>query len=242
MEFTWRVTDTSHLTIGAARGFKPGGFNLNSLSSQDFKKCAQFAIDFGIPCPLLQFNEETVWQYQALSKNQLFDDTLDLNLTLFWTRYSNYQACQITSNGFLCTSGGDALLRGVEIETKWEPITGLRVNANFDFLDTSVDKFKIIDPTIRIDDEQNRFALELDVSGNQLPRSPKFAVNTGIQYEFELGPYGFLTPRAQFPGRTRRTSGSSTRSTRTTSTSGRTSSSPGAARTTAGAWRRRSTT
>jgi iron complex outermembrane receptor protein len=196
MEFTWRVTDTSHLTIGAARGFKPGGFNLNSLSNLDFRACAAFFNEFGIVCPLLQFNEETVWQYQLLSKNVLFDDTLDLNLTLFWTRYSNYQACQITANGFLCNSGGDALLRGVEVETKWEPITGLRINANFDYLDTSVDKFRIIDPTQR--PGTPGFAKEVDISGNRLPRSPPFAVNTGIQYEFELGRYGFLTPRAQF--------------------------------------------
>ncbi len=195
-EFTWRVTDTNHVTVGATRGFKAGGFNLGSLTNAQITACnLQESLGQGT-CPELQFNEETVWQYQLLSKNSLFDDTAEANVTLFWTRYQNYQTCQITTLGFLCNSGGQALLRGVEFEARWQPVTGLRVDGNFHYLDTSVNNFRVIDPTKRPGDPLNEFPI--DVNGNRLPRSPLFAVNTGIQYEFELGPYGYLTPRAQY--------------------------------------------
>jgi iron complex outermembrane receptor protein len=43
-----------------------------------------------------------------------------------------------------------------------------------------------------------------DVTGNEQPKAPSYAGSLGIQYEFDLGPRGFLIPRiqSQFQGRT----------------------------------------
>jgi iron complex outermembrane receptor protein len=174
VEFTWNITDTSHVTVGATRGFKPGGFNLTLEAADAAARERAGELDPAQRAVKASFDAETVWQYQIASKNQLFDEELTLNLTLFWTKYDDYQACQV--------------------ESTWTPLSGLQINANFNFLDTELKKFEIADPTRR----GNQTLIKRDVAGNSLPRSPRFSVNTGIQYEIELGEFGFLTPRFQF--------------------------------------------
>lgn len=42
------------------------------------------------------------------------------------------------------------------------------------------------------------FGVPTDISGNELPTSPKWTVSVGAQYDFELGPDWTLTPRADY--------------------------------------------
>lgn len=203
--FEWQVTDDSSLGFSITRGFKAGGFPIvvtDSVSANTVQK----------------YDSEFVMEYEATSKNELFDGRLRLNVTGFWMEYDPFQICQFNGPRFFCRSDGSSTIRGVEIEWRANPIEALTLNGHFNFLDSRINDFQIQDPTVR---ECTGFATtcpsiitppqpnqtgapQIDVSGNKQPKAPSYAGSFGIQYEFDLEALGFLTPRVQtqFQGKT----------------------------------------
>lgn len=197
----WNVTDDHSLSVSATRGFKLGGFSLPPL---DPRGGFRTGLD-----PVTQYAAERVWSYEFLSKNTFNDGELTLDLSLFWVDYSAYQACLISAEGFQCNVG-DAATRGIELEGRWQATPGLRFDAVFNFLDSRVENLRLVDPTERVTTEDGApnplFEEEIDVSGNQLTKAPKFSLTLGGQYDFDLANYGFfgyLTPRFQYRFQTR---------------------------------------
>lgn len=195
-EILWQFSDTNNLSFGVTKGFKPGGFVLGTDAAGGIRRECGDKPAFSCASRVSAFSPERVYQYQITSKNELFDESLTLNLTGFWTSYSSYQSCQIRAEAFECVGGGKAQLRGFEVEGSWRPyqVPGLSINGNFNFLHTRLEQFVLKDPT----DPGNEKLRFRDLRGNTLPRSPRFAVNVGIQYDIDLGKYGILTPRAQY--------------------------------------------
>ena len=65
-------------------------------------------------------------------KSTLLDRTLLLNANLFWTEVHGYQANAYdegTRTSYL-TNAGSVRSRGLEVETTWQPVRGLTLNAN----------------------------------------------------------------------------------------------------------------
>lgn len=195
-EILWQLLDTSSLSFGVTKGFKPGGFTLGLSALNDVRgecdvrpgpDCVKRAVSFG---------SERVYQYQITSKNQLFDESLTLDLVLYWTAYSSYQSCQIRAEAFECVGGGKTQMRGVEMESLWRPYQapGLAFNVTMNILDTRIETFRIKDPT---DPGLDQLRFE-DISGNRMPRSPLFKAAVGAQYDIDLGNYGVVTPRVNF--------------------------------------------
>lgn len=195
-EILWQIADTSQLTFGATKGFKPGGFVLGAGAAGQIQQICGLNPTSDCASAVVSFDPETVYQYQITSKNQLFDESLKLDINLFWTAYDSYQSCQVRAEAFECVGGGKAQLRGVEVESTWTPyeIQGLAFNLNFNFLDTRIERFLIKDPTDPLND---KFFFR-DIRGNRLPRSPLVKVALGTQYDFDLGHYGIVTPRFDF--------------------------------------------
>lgn len=207
----WQVTPDSTLGFSATRGWKAGGFPLGAEENLN--------PDLQDPYP-----PEKVWEFELTSKNEFFDGLLRFNTTLFWTEYDPFQICQFSGPVFFCRGDGGATIRGIEVEFLANPIDGLQLNGFFNVLDTRVNDYQIIDPTIRSCSERASLdqierceagdpntpplapspPLPTDVSGNQLPKAPKWAGSFGAQYTIDMGRFGFLTPRAQtqFQGRT----------------------------------------
>jgi iron complex outermembrane receptor protein len=196
----WQVSDTSSLGFSATRGFKSGGFPLGVEENLT---------------PDLQdsYNSEKVWSYELTSKNVLFDGLLTLNLTGFWTEYDPFQICQFSGPLFFCRSDGSATIRGIEIEFFADPIEGLQINGFFNYLDSRVNDFQIIDPSERecpvnnpncVNPQPSAIPTPTDVSGNELPKAPEWQGALGIQYTLDMGRFGFLTPRfqTQYSGKT----------------------------------------
>lgn len=199
--FEWQMTDTATLGFNVTRGFKAGGFPL--------------VVDASNALANVTYDSEFTMEYEVSLKQEIFDGRLRLNTTLFWTEYDPFQICQIAGPIFFCRSDGNATLRGLEVEATATPIDGLQLNGFFNLLDARVNDFQIVDPTIRLcngtdpvtgvcysyDSGQQR---PVDVSGNYLPRAPAWAGSIGVQYEFDVGRWGFVTPRfqTQFQGDT----------------------------------------
>lgn len=205
--FDWQVTQDSTFGFSATRGFKAGGFPLGAEENLN--------PDLQDPYP-----SEKVWNFELTSKNELFDGLLRFNTSLFWTEYEPFQICQFSGPIFFCRADGNATIRGIEIEFTATPIDGLQINGHFNYLDSRINEFQILDPTNRscagvpglcpgVPPDGNPPTPDLppvatDVSGNSLPKAPDWAGSFGIQYTVDLGGWGFLTPRfqTQYQGRT----------------------------------------
>jgi iron complex outermembrane receptor protein len=195
--FEWQASDANTLGFSVTRGFKSGGFPL--------------AVSQRLNAELNQaYDSEFVTEFELSSKNEFFDGLFRANLTAFWTEYDPFQICQFNGPVFLCRSDGSATIRGGEFEWRLFPLEGLQLNGHFNYTNTRVNKFQIVDPTVR---ECRGFGGDcpsqgnppqspsqprlVDVSGNELPKAPRWAGSFGIQYDLDLGGYGIFTPRVQ---------------------------------------------
>lgn len=196
LQFQWQWSDGSHVSLGATKGSKAGGFPLGVL-------CSGL-----VDCP--SYASEELWQYQFISKNDFFDERLRLNLTLFWTDYDPYQVCFGSGLESRCNTGGSATTRGVEVEIMAYPVPELALNLNFNLLDARIDDFRIVDPFhpryflgVRPATRNPLFGFAQDLSGNTMNKAPRYNLSLGAQYDVHartvgLPDWGTITPRIQY--------------------------------------------
>lgn len=136
LNFDWKpdfsFTDDSLLYFSYARGYKAGGVN-PACSPSIFS------------CPAPTFEPEFVDAYELGSKNTLMGGAMVLNLTGFMYDYIGYQVSKIVNRASV-NENIDAKIAGLELETVWSPMDGLRLNANIGYLKTEIaDGAKSID-------------------------------------------------------------------------------------------------
>ena len=107
-----------------SRGYKGGGINPPQPADNTS----------GVP---QTFDPEFVDSYEIGTKNTLADGSLQLNATGFLYNYEGYQISAIV-NRTSANFNVDAEIKGVEIETVWNPASTLVLNANLGFLDAQV--------------------------------------------------------------------------------------------------------
>jgi outer membrane receptor protein involved in Fe transport len=83
------------------------------------------------------FDPEFVNSFEVGLKNTLFGGSMLLNGTLFHYDYEGYQVSRIVNRSSV-NENIDATVRGLEIESVWEPITGLRFNGTLGWLETEI--------------------------------------------------------------------------------------------------------
>jgi outer membrane receptor protein involved in Fe transport len=113
-----------------SRGYKPGGLN---------PPCSA-----AIACPAETFDPEFVKAYELGAKNALLDGSLILNLSAFHYDYSGYQISKIVNRNSV-NENIDAKIKGLEVESIWEPVRNLRFNATFGLLDTEIQGDQSVD-------------------------------------------------------------------------------------------------
>ena len=159
-----------------ATGFTAGGINGRPFTAAD----------------IIPYGPEDVKAFELGFKSELFDRTLRFNGAIYLTKYNNIQVtlscfgtnpptCSDPSAPFYIGNGGDADIKGFEMETEWHPAAGLVINASLGYTDFYYT------------------SLSQDVSGLTLnsPQTnvPKTNASVGIQYEVQLGAFGSVTPR-----------------------------------------------
>jgi outer membrane receptor protein involved in Fe transport len=122
-------TESTIAYASYARGYKGGGFNPPGV------------IALGLPSA---YAPEFVDAYEVGTKNTLLHGTLQLNLTAFYYDYQGYQIGR-SVNKSIFNENIDATIKGVEFESVWAPVQGLRLNANAGYLDTRIKKGVVVD-------------------------------------------------------------------------------------------------
>jgi iron complex outermembrane receptor protein len=128
-KLTWRagidyqVAENSLLYASASTGFSSGGFN-----------GSQTAAALGRST----FAPQTVTAFEIGSKNRFADNTVQLNVSAFYNRYSGLQEQRQVPIGVTTTSitenSGKARSYGAEVEAIWKPVRALTLNASFAYL------------------------------------------------------------------------------------------------------------
>jgi iron complex outermembrane recepter protein len=133
---TWRggidyqVADNNLLYASVSNGFNSGGFN-GSLAAAALGKST--------------FAPQTVTAFEVGSKNRFLDNSVQLNLSAFYNKYSNLQEQRQLPVGSTTLSiienSGKARSYGAEMEAIWKPVNALTLNASVAYLNARYTKY-----------------------------------------------------------------------------------------------------
>lgn len=138
------------------------------------------------------YRPETNINYEAGIRAKLFENTLSLNFTAFWT---DYKDLQVETNNptspqiVIATNAGKSRSRGLELEYAWAPTPADRITGYVTYLDAKFRDFQGVDTLTEV---------STNFRGNRLPGAPEFAGRISYAHTFDLGGAGTLTPTAQF--------------------------------------------
>lgn len=159
----YRISSNVLAYASFTRGYRPGG--LNPTAEQ---------------AAVLEYQEETSWNYELGVKTTWLDNRLTANLALFTNQIEDYQ---VLLRGFDAFSNqivnANARVNGVEFELRATPIEGLALTAGLGYIDA------------QFTDYTNPFTNE-NFNGNQLPYAPSYTYNLAAQYRSPGGFFGRL--------------------------------------------------
>ena len=153
-------------------GFKGGGVNPRPF----------------VVAQVLPFGPETLNAWEVGFKSQFLDRMVRLNASAFYNQYKSIQvtllSCPLVSAGpcALPINGGNADVKGAEAELEIHPVAGLELDGSVSYL-----KFDYITSSLAPDTGI--------LPGMVTPYTPKWKWSFGVQYAFDLGDKGTLTPR-----------------------------------------------
>jgi iron complex outermembrane receptor protein len=130
-------TDQSLFYASYSRGYKGGGANPPGVFPVNF-----FGISVESPSNAthpITFKPEFVNAYELGTKNTFLNGTMTLDGDVFYYDYENYQISQIVDRTAV-NLNFNATVRGLELESTWEPIPGLRFNLAAGYEDGTLNK------------------------------------------------------------------------------------------------------
>ena len=179
----YRVSPALLLYATASTGFKGGGTNPRPFNAGQ----------------LIAFNPERLTAFEIGAKSDLFDRKLRLNASAFFNKYKDIilpvSICP-TANPAQATpcaarvNGGDADVKGFELEASLTPVKGLSLDGSLSYLEYTPKSLSAA-------------AIGAGALLSDPQASPKWKWAIGAQYEIPLGNAGSLTPRfdAAYQGR-----------------------------------------
>jgi len=154
-----------------SHGEKSGGLNLTQL-----------------PATLTdpRVRPEVADNYEIGLKSQWFDQSLTLNLNVFWDVISDYQTPVYDTNppyGFSISNIPSVRSRGFEGSAAWAPIDNLSISAGTSYTDATYVEY----PRGPVAPELHTSLSYVDLSGKPLASAPKWVFTSSFDYSLPLG-------------------------------------------------------
>ena len=207
----WQVNPNLMVYANAARGFKPGGFNVNETTSFDEQGYLPEFLD------AYEIGFKSVWNRLNLAVDGavFFNDYTDQQIGIQRTQTGSADTVLAVSG---ITNAASVESVGFELATRWVPTDRISMDLNYAYTDATFENF-VAGPAITagpgsfeacgVPDGQvssPQFRAEAgnacgDFSGNAVAKSPKHAVNLGALYRAPLGSTGnswFVELNAQY--------------------------------------------
>ncbi|MBL4895071.1 MAG: TonB-dependent receptor [Emcibacter sp.] len=164
MEFI--LTPDVMLYASISKGFKSGGFNLGDLEPA--------------------FQPEQIWSYETGLKGTWVDGRLRVNGSAFYYDYTNIQVSKVVGTSVIIENAASSEIYGIEAEITAIPVNNLQIDIAASWLQTKFKDFTTADPARpELITPANPLG-EVNLSGNQLTQAPKFSVNAGIEYTWDI--------------------------------------------------------
>ena len=179
-EATWRASLDRHFSdtlmgyVSASRGFQSGGWNLQTPQTPAYAP-------------------ETINDFEAGLKYSGRSHRLNVDVDLFYSRYSNLQVTAVTPIGSITANATSARIGGGEFQLSGQPDEETNVTAGVQLLKTRFDGFR---NASCVDFDQNAAVpyapTTCDATGNRLPYAPKLKFDFGVSRHVSLGRSGSL--------------------------------------------------
>lgn len=151
------------------RGFKGGGFNANSFNSKN-----------------LEFEPEQGDSFELGAKTRLFDNSMSLNATLYYTKISNMQVMSFSGVGFDVFNAAESLLKGFEMDMAWlTPLEWLSINAALSVSSARYESYTQGPQTQAQAADCNANCAQ-DLSGKTLPKAPQLTASISPEVTLPL--------------------------------------------------------
>lgn len=164
LDANYKWSDDVSTYVSAARGFKPGGFDMTRLNSFTG----------------FQFRPETNVNYEVGLKSGFFDNRVSLNVSAFYTDYKNFQTLAFDGLNLVTTNAGKFTTRGFELEAAARPIDGLTLTAATGYVDAHYVDFPNGQCPSGVTGSCN-------LNGKPLDQTPRWTFNASAQYDWSVG-------------------------------------------------------
>lgn len=134
---TYQVDDDNMVYASASKGFRQGG----AQPIVDPLFCANDLNNLGVVTSPQDYKSDSVWAYEAGSKNRLFGGLLTLDANVYMVKWKNIQqAIRLPTCGFTFIGNlGQATSKGTDVSIVVAPAKGVQVGANIGYNKTTFD-------------------------------------------------------------------------------------------------------
>jgi outer membrane receptor protein involved in Fe transport len=134
---SWQVDPGNLLYASASKGFRQGG----AQPIVDRVFCATDVAALGVVDSAKDYKSDSVWAYEAGSKNKLFGGAVILDTNAYVIKWKNIQqAIRLPTCGFTFIGNlGEATAKGVDISFQLTPVKGLQLGANVGYNKSTFD-------------------------------------------------------------------------------------------------------
>lgn len=181
----YRWSDQLSTYFRVANGYRSGGYNVRAQTSSAFTT---------------PFDPEEITSYELGLKSDLLDRRLRLNMSVFRMDYTDRQIAQFEAGSggasSVIVNAGESITQGLEIESVFIPTPGLRVIANYGYLDVEYVEFISgpVDPVTGFSAGENRDVSD-EVTDNLY--APKHSAALALEYQLAPWDFGQLTLRIE---------------------------------------------
>ena len=161
LNLSYSLTDDHMLYAGVSRSFIPGGFNYATMTNTNYT-----------------YDSQTAWNYEVGAKTSWFDQRLNVNLALFYSRFKDLQIMQYNpaAGTYLAMNAGSADSYGAELEMQARLAKGLDATIGLGYTHARYDDYKkeTATGTLVLDDKK----IEL---------TPEYTANAALRYRHDNG-------------------------------------------------------
>jgi outer membrane receptor protein involved in Fe transport len=135
---SYDIDHNNMVYASASKGFRPGG----AQSPVDPTFCGTDLTSLGLTGSPTQYKSDSLWSYEAGTKNKLFGGKVMLDVNAYVTKWKNIQqSIRLPTCSFsFVTNLGGATSKGTDISVSVTPIKGLTLGGNVGYNDTTLDE------------------------------------------------------------------------------------------------------